>query len=67
LKVYGETLRELTTDELNALRKYASIHGRNWKSALRDQWERASAIGPLHALRNSHGPTWLVRFRLPKA
>lgn len=58
--------RELTTDEVRALQAYAQKHGRTWKQALRDEWYVASSIGPLHALRNTHGPSWLRAFRLPE-
>jgi len=50
--------------QLDALRRYAEGHGRCWKAALRDEWIYASADPLLHRLRNSHGPHWLVSFRL---
>ena len=57
--------RELTADELTALRAYAKQHGPQWKSRLRAEWYVASADGVLHALRNSHGPSWLTSYQLP--
>jgi hypothetical protein len=55
----------LTAIDLIELRAYAAKHGRTWKSHLRDEWMRASTIGPLQALRNSHGHRWLISFKLP--
>jgi hypothetical protein len=48
------------------LRAFATSHGRTWKSVLRQQWMAAGALPLLHALRNTHGPSWLISFRLPK-
>ena len=56
--------RPLTADELAAVRAYAAKHGRTWKSHLREAWMTASERGTMHALRNSHGPRWLITFRL---
>jgi len=53
--------------QLDALRRYAQQHGRCWKTRLRDEWMCASAEPLLHALRNSHGPGWLVGFELEAA
>jgi len=57
----------LTPEELQAIRSFADYAGRTWKADLLHAWERASMPGLLHKLRNSHGPTWLVNFRLPRA
>jgi hypothetical protein len=54
----------LTSTQLQALRAFASANGRSWKQELRSQWMAASAIPVLHALRNTHGPSWLAGFRL---
>jgi hypothetical protein len=54
----------LTAEEREALRIFATEHGRCWKAALRKQWMNASASPVLHRLRNRLGPSWLVRFRL---
>lgn len=58
---------ELSQEELTCLKVYAAVHGRRWKEALRTEWMSASAIQPLHKLRNTHGPSWLIGFKLPKA
>ncbi len=55
----------LTTAQLTAVTDYATEMGRNWKAALRTDWQLARLAGPLHALRNSHGPNWLTTFTLP--
>ena len=56
----------LTPSQLDALLEWRDEHGdENWKSKLTLAWIRASAPAPLHALRNSHGPSWLHSFTLP--
>ena len=57
------SLSPLTTEQVVALKKYAAEHGRRWKRALSVDWMYARLTGPLHALRNTHGPSWLVDFR----
>ena len=60
----------LTHDEQAALRAYAVKHGRRWKSILGDVWMAGPPHddgGILRRLRNTHGPTWLQSYRLPKA
>ena len=57
--------RKPTQEQVEALRSFARANGRLWKQALRDAWMRAGEPGPLQALRNSHGPSWLASFRLP--
>lgn len=60
----------LTHDEQAALRAYAVKHGRRWKSVLGDVWLGGPPHddgGILRRLRNTHGPTWLQSYRLPKA
>ncbi len=54
----------LRPDHVAALQDYAKEHGRTWKAKLRDDWMNARTTGPLHELRNSHGPSWLANFRL---
>ena len=64
-----ETLPPPTDQELEALREYAARHGRSWKSVLNHAWmgEPPHDDRPiLRRLRNTHGPTWLDRYRLPK-
>ena len=60
----------LTDDQEAALREYAVRHGRRWKSILSDVWMGGPPYddgGVLRGLRNTHGPTWLQSYRLPKA
>lgn len=59
-------LRSLTPKEHAALQAYALENGRRWKSKLNDDWMNARTTGILQALRNSHGPSWLVSYSLPK-
>ena len=51
--------------DLDALRRYADQHGRRWKYRLWGEWINASAEPTLHALRNTHGATWLEQFCWP--
>lgn len=60
-------LRPLTEKEHAAIKAYARENGRSWKSRLRDDWMNARTTGILQALRNSHGPSWLVSFSLTSA
>ena len=55
----------LMIQQMTALRSYADKHGRLWKDHLRVEWLAATAPPMLHHLRNTHGPYWLHRFRLP--
>ncbi|WP_313606820.1 hypothetical protein [Rhizobium sp.] len=60
----------MTDDQEVALREYAVRHGRRWKSILSDVWMGGPPHddgGILRGLRNTHGPTWLQSYRLPKA
>jgi hypothetical protein len=59
-------LRSLTPKEHAALQAFALENGRRWKSKLNDDWMNARTTGILQALRNSHGPSWLVSYTLPK-
>ena len=54
----------LTPEQLKALRSYAAYAGSDWKLGLLAAWRNASMPGHLHALRNSHGPSWLAQFKL---
>ena len=60
------TYDPLTPEEVAALTSFAAYAGRYWKQELRDAWMNASMPGLLHKLRNSHGPSWLEQYRLPK-
>lgn len=45
-----------TTEQLEALARFAEQHGRTWKAQLSDLWMRAAADSILPGLRNSHDP-----------
>lgn len=63
-----------TPKQLNALVQFASANGRYWKACLRDAWfggnysdyYASEYASYLQQVRNELGPSWLVRFRLPK-
>ncbi|MGD9481091.1 hypothetical protein [Shinella sp. G-2] len=64
-----ERLPPLTEGEEEALQAYAAKHGRRWKSVLNHVWMGGAPYddgGTLRRLRNSHGPSWLHSYRLPK-
>lgn len=61
----------LTREQLNALDRYAARHGRCWKACLSDQWEsgiydREDNSAALQTIRNTLGPSWLVKFHFPR-
>lgn len=56
----------ITDEQTAALRDYAKEHGRFWKAQLNLDWLDARASPPLQQLRNSHGPSWLADYKLPK-
>lgn len=65
----------LTPEQLQALRQFAQANGRRWKSALNTLWMNGAynnAVlgdadpGYLQQIRNTFGPTWLVRFSFKK-
>lgn len=56
-----------TEAQMAALRKYAAQHGRTWKSQLQTDWMYSRAGAELQQVRNTLGPSWLVRFKLPNA
>ncbi|PWJ81489.1 hypothetical protein C7441_11021 [Pseudaminobacter salicylatoxidans] len=69
-----DDLRPLHPEELAELVTFASVEGRHWKDVLqRESWWRGipardkhgKEYPHLYGLRNSHGPTWLSKFRLP--
>jgi hypothetical protein len=60
-----------STEQIDALKQFAAIHGRYWKSVLRDAWMDGDYRGfenswLLQQVRNTFGPSWLVRFRLDR-
>lgn len=60
-------------EQLEALKRFAKTAGRRWKQALRDAWMNGGydattgeyIDGPLQQVRNSFGPSWLTRFKIP--
>lgn len=54
----------LTDEQVDAIQFFAKQHGRRWKFRLSALWMRAAADPILHNLRNTHGPTWLMAYRL---
>jgi hypothetical protein len=59
-----------SAEVISALQAWARLHGRTWKAELRQAWEtgnyRGFAAYPyLQQVRNSCGPSWLTRFKLP--
>lgn len=54
----------LSNAELDAIKKFAAIHGDRWKRELSLAWMNASEPGVLQRLRNTHGPKWLAAFEL---
>lgn len=57
----------LTTNQVVALKNYADLNGRNWKSKLQHDWVNGHSVGELQQVRNQFGPAWLVRFNLALA
>lgn len=57
----------LLQEQRIVLRAYAAEHGRRWKEYLLAEWIKATADPLLHRLRNTHGPTWLLAYRLDTA
>lgn len=69
-KTRREPLPDLDAEQVAALQAYAARHGRRWKSILNNVWMGGAPYddgGILRRLRNTHGPSWLQRYRLPKA
>lgn len=65
-----QPLPALDAEQAAALQTYATKHGRRWKSILNNVWMGGAPYddgGILRGLRNTHGPTWLQSYRLPKA
>jgi hypothetical protein len=70
VKQTRQRLPALSTDQVAALLAYAAKHGRRWKSILNNVWMGGLPHDDgriLLGLRNTHGPTWLQSYRLPKA
>jgi hypothetical protein len=67
--------RPLFDYELAEIKEWAAVEGRMWKHTLQSEswWrgiparDRKGKVYPhLYGLRNSHGPSWLITFKLPK-
>jgi hypothetical protein len=64
-------MQTLTPEQLQALRAFASRHGRSWKWQLNVAWTTGlypsmdDDSGALQQIRNTFGPSWLVRFKFP--
>lgn len=61
----------LTSEQLKAVQTYAANNGRQWKRLLNHAWmtgdyQVEDDSASLQQIRNSFGPSWLVRFRLPQ-
>lgn len=58
----------LSVNQFDALKAFAAKHGRRWKTTLRETWETGQPVPGfpgLYELRNSCGPSWLQKIRLP--
>ena len=64
------------TDQIEALRLFAAANGRCWKAELRGLWYNGAynyaVLGGadpalLQQVRNSFGPSWLMRYRPAKS
>jgi hypothetical protein len=66
-----ENVRERVNlaERVSAIRQWAKLHGRTWKSKLRDAWISGDygdfeESNLLQQIRNAYGPSWLDRFKL---
>jgi hypothetical protein len=60
----------LNAEQVAALQAYATRHSRRWKRMLNNVWMGGAPYddgGILRRRRNTHGPSWLQYYRLPKA
>jgi hypothetical protein len=60
-----------TPEQIAALRTFAEMNGRKWKSALLDLWMNGGDVVSiptggcyLRQVRNTLGPSWLAKFKL---
>ena len=65
--------KPVTFEQRAALAFFAREYGRTWKSALREHWSsgklfeahgRPELGAVLYELRNTHGPSWLEKFKI---
>lgn len=64
------THKDLSPEQLAALQRVAKYYGRRWKDSLRQAWMTGQYgcymdAPQLQQIRNTFGPSWLVRFKLP--
>lgn len=65
---------QLTRAQACALSLFATLNGRRWKECLRTAWCTgdyarfgcSGLSGLLQQVRNQFGPSWLIRYKLPK-
>lgn len=66
-----------STEQIAALKGFAAINGRTWKSKLRQAWydgnygdhgieQYGDMAALLQQVRNTFGPSWLIRFVIAK-
>jgi hypothetical protein len=61
----------LTAEQEAAVAGFAKLHGRQWKAALTERWlsgwgrDSSSYVPHLQRIRNTLGPRWLDRYKLP--
>lgn len=68
-KIKRQPRPDLDAEQIAALQAYGARHGRRWKSILNNVWMGGAPYddgGILRRLRNTHRPSWLQRYRLPK-
>lgn len=63
-------IHTLSTEQLAALRAFANDNGRSWKRELNHAWstgdwsqDHGDNAGLLQQIRNTFGPSWLVKFK----
>lgn len=62
------SIDDLTPEQAEALRSFAALYGRTWKSALSSAWASGrdanlSNGGLLRQIRNEQGPSWLYKMK----
>jgi hypothetical protein len=76
IRSYRHAKPQPTAEQIEALHRFAAANGRRWKSELSTVWMNGAynyAVlggadpGLLQQIRNTFGPSWLVRFRLKAA
>jgi hypothetical protein len=62
------SLNDLTPEQAEALKAFASSNGRTWKMKLSDMWANGQDAnqtngGLLRQIRNQQGPSWLYKLK----